>query len=444
MKIRDNLFFLLCSLIVSMAAFAQTVTIDAEYRPRAEIRQGFKKPLADTLDYNAVVLQRTRLNADYKSNSLNAHLTLQDARIWGQSDTKSSSPQLSVYEAWVEMLLSSGLSLEAGRQSLKYDDQRLLAASNWSNTGNAHDALLLKYRDSFIQAHAGFAYNNTNDTTFTYRYNVSGMYQSMGFVWLSKEIVAGLNLSVIGIGEGLPRSMVTSGNLKIKTKADSNSTVTFGRFTYGGNLVYQDADSRFGGTLTGYIQSGKDAKMGTLSAYLFAAKGTAKILDELSVAAGVDCYSGTSNTDTAGIGTTKSYTFNKLYGSNHSFNGSMEYWSSLPSGGLIDYYAGATYKLSKDLSIDLTGHLFSLAEIMYTPSKVGTKFVLLDQKDLGSELDVTINYQWSKEVAIQGGYSSYFTTSTTTLYSSITTSISSPQWTYVMLTVKPTFFKSAN
>jgi hypothetical protein len=116
----------------------------------------------------------------------------------------------------------------------------------------------------------------------------------------------------------------------------------------------------------------------------------------------------------------------------------MEYWTTIPAGGLIDYFAGAAYKLGKDLSIDVTGHLFSLAEEMYQGR------TLLDNKGLGSELDLTLNYQWSKEVAIQGGYSLYFPTSTTTLYSSITRSSYSPQWVYVMLTVKPTFFKGSN
>jgi hypothetical protein len=264
------------------------VTIDAEYRPRTEMRQGFRKPLVDTLAFNAVILQRTRLNADYRSNSLNARLTLQDARIWGQGDKSSSSPQVSVYEAWVELLITSGVSVAAGRQALKYDDQRLFAPSNWSNTGNACDVLLLKYKDSFMQAHAGFAYNNANDTLFTYKYNVNGMYQTMGILWLSKEVLPGLNLSLIGIGEGLPRSMVTSGTLKIKTAKDSSSTMTFGRFTYGGNLVFQNDASVFGGMLTGYYQTGRDAKMGTLRAYLLAAKGMAKILDELSAQAGID------------------------------------------------------------------------------------------------------------------------------------------------------------
>jgi hypothetical protein len=264
------------------------------------------------------------------------------------------------------------------------------------------------------------------------------MYQTMGILWLSKEVLPGLNLSLIGIGEGLPRSMVTSGTLKIKTAKDSSSTMTFGRFTYGGNLVFQNDASVFGGMLTGYYQTGRDAKMGTLRAYLLAAKGMAKILDELSAQAGIDYYSGTSYSDTVGVGTKTSHTFNKLYGTNHSFNGSMEYWTTLPSGGLMDYYAGATYKISKELSLDITGHLFFLAENMYQGKK------LLNNKDLGSEIDLTFNYQWSKEVAIQGGYSRYFPSTSTTLFSSITTSTYAPQWAYVMLTVKPVFFKNSN
>ena len=438
MKTCYYILTLLFVIISSSTVFGQAVSIDAEYRPRFELRDGFRKPLVDTLDLNAVVFQRTRLNADYKSNSLNAHLTFQDANIWGQSDKTSSTPQITIYEAWIEMLLTSGLSLEAGRQALKYDDQRLLGVSNWSNTGNAHDALLFKYKDSFLQAHAGFAYNNTSDVLYDYKYNVSGMYQSMGFLWLSKELLTGLNLSFIGIGEGLPRDMVTSGSYKIKSSKDSSSTMIYGRFTYGGNLVYQNDASVLGGTLTGYYQSGKDAKMGNLTAYLFAAKGTAKILNELDVQAGICYYSGTSNLDTLKHGTKISHTFNRLYGTNHSFNGSMEYWVTLPSGGLVDYYAGGTYKFSNDFSVDLTGHLFSLAQQMYQGKK------LLKSKDLGSEIDLTLNYQYNKEVAIQGGYSRYFTTITTSLFNSITVPSATPQWAFIMLTVKPVFYKSSN
>ena len=93
-------------------------TIDAEHRPRAELREGFRKPLMDSLGGNAVVLQSTRLNAAYKNNSLNAHLTIQEA-------------------------------------------------------------LIVKYKDPFLPAQTGFAYNRTNDALLAYKYSTSGMYQSL-------------------------------------------------------------------------------------------------------------------------------------------------------------------------------------------------------------------------------------------------------------------------
>lgn len=439
MSLKKMRFVFLCNvLIVSQSLFGQTVSIDAEYRPRFEARQGFKKPLVDTLNANALVLQRTRLSADYKSPSLNAHITLQDARIWGQTDTKSSSPQVSIFEAWFDVPIVSGLDMRAGRQVLSYDDQRLFGAGNWGNTGNAHDALLLKYRDSFFQAHLGLAYNNTNDTLSTYKYGVSGIYQSMAYVWASRQLTSGLKLSVIGIGEGLPRSMVTSGTLKAKTARDSGSTMTFGRFTYGANLYFGNIASVADGLLTGYLQSGRDAKMGTLTSYMVAAKANVRISNDVRLQLGFDYYSGTSVGDTAGFGTTISHTFNRLYGTTHTFNGSMEYFTTLPSGGLIDYFAGATYNFTDALAINLTGHLFSLAQEMY----VGK--YLLNEKGLGSEADITVNYQYTKDVTLVCGYSAFSTTSSTTRYFSIAHSTYAPQWAYVMLSVRPTFFTHAD
>lgn len=57
------------------------VTIDAEFRPRTEYRDGFRKPIADTLNPALLTVQRTRLNFDYKSASINARLSLQDAHV---------------------------------------------------------------------------------------------------------------------------------------------------------------------------------------------------------------------------------------------------------------------------------------------------------------------------------------------------------------------------
>ena len=75
--------------------FGQT-TFDAEFRPRSEYRQGFRKPLADTLSPALSTMQRTRLNADYKGKILNARLSLQDARLWGNSDNRINTSKLEI------------------------------------------------------------------------------------------------------------------------------------------------------------------------------------------------------------------------------------------------------------------------------------------------------------------------------------------------------------
>ncbi|HOT13171.1 MAG TPA: alginate export family protein [Bacteroidales bacterium] len=401
-------------------------TIDAEFRPRTEYRQGFRKPLADTLNAGFVTLQRTRLNADYKGKILNARLSLQDARIWGNSDNKTNASKIELYEAWFEYFITSGFSAQMGRQPLKYDDQRLLSAPNWSNTGLAHDALVLKYNSPFIQVHSGFAYNNTKDTLMNvaYKYTPKQNYKTMGYAWLSKQIYTGTTLSLIGICEGF------------ENKVDYN--VVYPRITYGGNLVYANDSTAWGATLTGYMQQGKDPNKAVgdgyadLKSFFLAAKFSYKIIQKLSANVGVDYYSGSD----AAIDAEKSNTFNRLYGATHSFNGNMEYFVTLPTQGLIDYYGGVTAIITPKLSADLSGHLFYFdKDFIYKNEKT--------DKNLGTELDVVLNYSVSKEIAIQGGYSHYFNSGTTMKYYKMQGVEAHPQqWAYVMLTIKPQFYKT--
>lgn len=118
------------------------VAIDAEFRPRTELRAGFNQPLADSLKSSFVTQQRTRLNFNYSGEQLNARITLQDARVFGETDTKGTSTgTLDIYEAWTKLLLFSGTSFKIGRQGVQFEDGRLFSFSPWSNTGNAHDLL---------------------------------------------------------------------------------------------------------------------------------------------------------------------------------------------------------------------------------------------------------------------------------------------------------------
>ena len=199
---------------------AQT-TLEGEYRPRFEFREGFRKPLADTLKPSLTTFQRTRLSLNYKSGILNTRLTMQDSRIWGQSDTKTYTP-FAIYEAWAELLLSPGLSATIGRQSLKYDDQRIFGLCNWTNVGQSHDLALLKYKTTNFQVHLGLAYNNIKDTLLAINYTVK-QYKNFEFTWLSYDFGKGFNTSFIALNEGLQKT--------------SDYTKTYSRNTIGTNLV---------------------------------------------------------------------------------------------------------------------------------------------------------------------------------------------------------------
>lgn len=420
MRKTAKLMLLICAgIFANLTAWAQSVTFDGELRPRMEYRQGFKKPLADTLQSTLVTLQRTRFNVGYKSNLLNARISFQDYRIWGESTTKASTSKLEIYEAWAEYLLTSGLSVTVGRQAIKYDDQRILSVSNWSNSGLAHDMALLKYSTGSYQAHLGMAWNNSSDATSEEIYtNGTSMYKMMAYLWLNKQWSNGLSISLLDFNEGL--------------QDKSNYKTVYPRITYGTYIAFKNDSLPYEFTLTGYKQNGKNLSYKDLSAYMFSATAKYWFFNKLSLLAGINYYSGTSATETA-----KSKTFNRLYGSNHTYNGFMEYWTTLPTGGLSDYYATLGYKFTSKLSAEMTWHLFRLNE-----ETLDSKKNAID-KNMGSEADFTVNYNVSKAFALQAGYSFYNKSDGYKAYTKIqTVDTKAPGWAYLMLTIRPEFYKT--
>jgi hypothetical protein len=406
-------------------SFGQT-TIDAEFRPRTEYRQGFRKPLADSLIPAFVTLQRSRFNADYKSKILNTRISMEDSRIWGNSDLKSNSSKVAVYEAWFEYLIYSGLSLQMGRQPLKYDDNRIFSSPVWGNAGIAHDALVLKYKSPFINVHTGYAYNNSKDTLLNvkYAYTPKQNYKALGYLWLSKSVFKGTTLSMIGVYEGF------------ETKTNYNTVVP--RLTYGGNLVFFDESTKWGGTLTAYGQQGKNPNkiygsgFADLKSYFWAVKLSYKYKTNLVFNGGIDCYSGSKTTIDVG----NSNTFNRLYGAPHNFNGYMEYFVALPAQGLLDYYGGISTKINPKLGVELAGHLFYFDKDFYYKEQKTDKY-------LGSEVDLVVNYWVSNEICIQGGYCTYFNSDTTKKYFNMDgVATHSPQWAYLMLTIRPQLYRT--
>jgi len=431
-------FCLMMLLLISSVSLKAQTTVEGEFRPRSEFRSGFRKPLADTLQAAFTTIQRTRIGGSYKNGGLTTQFTLQDARVFGASDVKTNASKLEIFEAWADLVLFPGVSIQIGRQKLKYDDQRVFGESNWSNTGQSHDVALLKYSTKTFQAHLGYAYNNSKDTVLEINYTVSKMYKSMGFLWLSQDFGKGLSLTAIGVSEGLQTS--------------DNYLKTVYRNTIGTNLVLQNDKSKFGFKVSGYYQFGKSnandtAKLvknttfASLSAYMLAFKATYKISKPVILQGGIDHFSGTGSATP----NNESYTFNRLYGTNHSFGGNMEFFVTLPKSGLNDYYAGVNYVCNNKLSFDFNLHFFGLDKDMSysTKAKNGTVTKTVVNSFIGTEPDLVASYKLSKESVIQLGYSVFLNSASTKNYFKMgTTNTHFPQWAYVMFTIKPQFFKS--
>lgn len=397
------------------------VTIDGELRPRTEFRQGVRRPLADTLKPSFLTLQRTRLNFDYKSKTLNAKIRLQDARLFGKSDNKSNDSKMEIFEGWAEYFFIPELSLQVGRQVLQYSDTRILSGSNWANTDLSHDVTRLKFAKNDFTVHLGYAYNNSKDTTFETNYTVSKFYKTMGLLFVSKKFSNGLNLSLLGLLEGLQKK--------------NDYTIVYPRATYGGNVLYQNDSSFWGFTVSGYLQQGKSIKdYKKLNAYFLTARVNVYPTKDLSAYIAADYYSGTDTVSEK----IKSNTFERLYGGTHTVNGAMEYWVTLPLQGLMDINFGGVYKINKMISADLSWHFLRLANDLVIKNETYNR-------NMGSDLDLVFNFTFSKEVSAQIGYSTYFNSGSTKPYFKMAgIETKSSQWTYVSFSFKPQFFTTAS
>jgi len=423
-------------LVLSITAFmplfinAQTVVVDGEIRPRVEYRDGLTKPLLETTDPGVSAIQRTRLGLNFTSGLLKTQITIQDARTFGQNPTSSSDATTGILEAWAEMVLMPGGTLKVGRQILTYDDKRLFSACDWSNTGASHDMALFKYSVNDFQGHFGIAYNNNSIISSETYYLPKSNYRYMGFVWLTKDIMNGLNLSLIGVDEGVQDTTGT------KNGVNYLKTNMFHAYTYGGNLKFADGNSPLMILATAYYQGGKNSLGSKMNGKQLALTIDYKLSDLLSANIGSNYISG-DNKSTDGTQSN----FKKLYGTDHSFNGYMEYWKVPLTQGLLDYYAGVTGKIGKDLSVSGTYHLFNSE--FSGKNKKGISF----GKDLGSEFDLTINYNLNAWSTVQGGWSTYFINSNVLIAKDMMNSATAPvfrtpQWAYVMFTIRPTFLNN--
>ncbi len=407
---RNKIFILLVVAIVFTQGHAQ-LKIGGEIRTRSELNDGAEKPLTDGQDATFVTNSRSRLYIDYRKGNLATKVVVQDTRTLGSvAPGTLATNTTGLYEAWGQYAFNEYFSFTIGRQILEWDDKRLFSASNWSNTGNAHDALLLDYSTPGFRLNVAGGWNNTADNKFDKIYTIDKSYKSLLVIRLSKQ--AGIvNIAPIYVNESF------------QYENETNKLYRHYRNTVGGNILISPDKLPFSVYGTAYYQFGRDNKQNKLNASLLAIKADYRFHPLFTLQAGVDYLSGSDKELKAG----HNHTFNKLYGSNHNFNGSLEYWKNPPVQGLLDKYAGVTFKPSGKIKVNGTFHAFSLVK----------EHAITSKKGLGSELDLTVDYQLASQLAIQGGWSAYFRNNTTEVVKGLEGQDTRfPHWAYLMLSFK--------
>ena len=400
--------------LISVQSFAQ-LTISGELRPRSEYRNGYKTLTPNNTDAALFVSQRTRLNTQFISEDYTFFLSLQDVRVWG--DVKqlniADNNGLAIHEAWGQVKFSPNFSVKLGRQELIYDDHRIFGDVGWTQQARSHDAAIFKFGNENYKLDLGVAYNQDQEALFGNIYTIGGNYKAMQYAWFHNKW-SNVNASFLLLNNGL------------QNVADEE--IRYSQ-TLGTHLKFK-AESNLNVALNAYLQTGKDVRDNELSAYLVGLDLGYKATSKINLGVGFEIQSGNAYDGDA----SKNKAFTPFYGTNHKFNGFMDYFyvgNHENSVGLIDIFAKIGTKLGDKSSLTAIVHNFSAqAEIA---SNV--------DKRLGTELDLVYSHKLNKDVSIGAGYSQMFASEGLEVIKNNADG-NGNNWAWLMVTIKPTMFSS--
>ena len=419
----------LMSGLFSGNAEAQKVTISGELRPRYEYRHGYRDLMNEGADPANFVSQRTRLNLKYSGELFSVGFSLQDVRVWGDVSqlNKSDVNGTSIHEAWGEMKLYQNIYLKVGRQEISYDDQRIFGAVNWAQQARSHDAAIVKYSSGKHKVHFGVALNAIKESHYKVEYDLKN-YKALQYLWYHGDFNK-FGVSFLFLNNGLEYTD-NSDTANVKQKVAYSQTVG-PRISYKGGKL--KANAAF------YYQGGKNKANRSLSALYFAADASYAI-NMFSVGAGFEYLSGTQS-DEIGVADKTDKSFTPFYGTNHKFNGWMDYFyvgNYSGQTGLVDISVPVKFKKNKFSAMLITHYFMTAATVKGVDSEGKPKDF---SSGLGTEIDFAIGYAVSKTLAFKAGYSQMFATETMEMVKNGSKSETS-NWGWMMLIFKPNFFTS--
>jgi hypothetical protein len=404
--------------VFTVSLQAQQIGISAEVRPRFENKHGYKTLLNTNEEGSNFISQRTRLNFFFNQDNLKLGVSFQNVRVWGDVSTLSANDKAnSLHEAWAEYAISDQFSLKFGRQEIVYDDSRIFGNVGWAQQARSHDALIAKIilKDK-SRLDLGFALNNDNQSEKDLLYSNAAGYKTFQYAWYHTKI-KNVGLSFLALNVGVEY-------LDFLNEQKINNTQTVG-----GRATFKVANIMFDGAT--YIQNALFDNT-DVDAYYLGGNAKIKASENYTLGLGFEYLSGKDMNDvTPGV-----KSFNPVFGTNHKFNGWMDYFyvgNHLGNVGLVDFYATIAYKKDK-FSAKLVPHIFKSAADIYD----GTSNV---SRNLGTEIDFTIGYKISKNINFSAGHSNMFASSSMELLKG-GSSTENNSWTWLMFTFKPTLFTS--
>ncbi|HSH20842.1 MAG TPA: hypothetical protein VLA03_10330 [Draconibacterium sp.] len=402
-----KIFSLIAAGIFMSQLVAGQFSLTGEFRPRTEFNHGYKTLASENQDWSIPTTQRTRLNVMFQKEIVKTKLTLQDVRYWGSQPQLVSNEDfaISIHEAWADVELVKNFSIKAGRQELVYDDHRIFGNVGWAQQARSHDVALFKYEND-VKIHLGLAHHENSNITDNI-YDGPDAYKNLQFVWIN-NVWEKNSLSLLFLNNGVPV-------MEDQKQVTKYSQTMGGRYSIGFELV--SLATNF------YYQTGKHGNGKDISALNFLFEASFNF----GLTAGYEYLSGNSYDKND-----KVYAFTPLYGTNHKFNGFMDYFyvgNHMNSFGLNDI--NLKYKYSKN-KIGLNADLHYFASAGKIQEDAGNS--------LGTEIDLTFSYKIHEMASLSAGWSTMFATENMELLKGGDHKVGN-HWAYIMLSVTPTFIK---
>ncbi len=401
--------------------FAQEFNLSGELRPRFENRNGYKTLRYEGEGAGNFISQRTRINFDFKKSKMKFKVSLQNVRVWGDVSTLASDDKaISFHEAWAEAILSEKFSMRLGRQEIVYDDSRIFGNVGWAQQARSHDAFLFKITpNDNHRVDVGIAYNADGRSNIDALYSNAAGYKTFQYGWYHGDFDK----------VGVSFLLLNTGIEYLQYEGEENEDKTIDHMqTIGPRVTYKSGN--INADVSIYFQTGKSLDK-SVSASYFGGNFGYKITDNFKAGIGGEYLSGKDMNDSS----TDLKSFAPLFGTNHKFNGWMDYFyvgNHANNVGLTDIYLVVGYTKEK-ISAKLIPHYFASAAKIIAGN--GNKM----DNYLGTEIDFVVGYKLSKSINFNAGYSQMLATASMKELKGGDNGITN-NWAWVMITFKPNLF----